>query len=290
MKNYFKGLISGIILTVLIICIPVVAENISVAFNEFRINANGIDAAQWGESYILANGEVLPYSITYKDTTYLPIRKVSELTGLHIAYNGDSRTVSVSYVPNSEKVLAEKPDANGNVWKYYTFKTAEEDRFYLGVKDEARGYERMYKLLNNNVTVTDDAIYFFRREDVKDDPNLSALGGYPIFGTFRKLSFLNDPNTQDGEVISQIRHTPVLFDGEYLYRAYTIRGLTTTGGVTAYNVFTKEFAEVSAGRGYSISGISLNDEGVAVVTVRTPSGGHEEMFFFDKSTKDFVRK
>ena len=72
--------------------------------------------------------------------------------------------------------LAEKPDKNGNVWRYYLFETYNGD-IYLGVKDIQREFERVYRINKNyegltsrneielssyvsRVRVTEDAIYF----------------------------------------------------------------------------------------------------------------------------------
>ena len=41
--------------------------------------------------------------------------------------------------------IAEKPDKNGNMWTYYIFRTANYEK-YLGVRDEQRGYERVYRI------------------------------------------------------------------------------------------------------------------------------------------------
>lgn len=103
--------------------------------------------------------------IVYKDTTYLPMRKIAEMNGKAIYWNGDSNTAAMTAPQreNSQKVLAEKPDSYGNVWTYYTF-TAEDDTSYLGIKDERRGYERVYRIAEgeaDNIGVTENEIYFF---------------------------------------------------------------------------------------------------------------------------------
>lgn len=263
MKNYLKGLVSGIILAAAILCIPVVANNISVTFNEFRINIDGCDKAQWGENYILDNGEEVPYSIVYKDTTYLPIRKISELTGLHIAYNGDSNTVSVANKPQNEKVVAEKPDANGNVWKYYTFTTENSDK-YLGIADETRGYERIYKIMSDSdVTVTDDALYFFK-ENRGEDPY--EVDGYAKIGSFQKIEFSSNPDTQDGEEILKLNSSAVAFDGEYVYYISYFKTLNPSVYFNTYNIFTGESEKCYMGRGVIIESLSLDSSGTPNLT------------------------
>ena len=268
MKNYLKGLVCGLIIAVAVMCIPAVAENISVAFNEFRINVNGVDAAQWGESYTLDNGAEVPYSMTYNDTTYLPLRKIGELIGKHIAYNGDTGTVSVideqnsnviSSVPYQGLLLAEKPDANGNVWKYYTFEI--DNTIYLGAIDEVRGFERIYKTMSRNqktaVTVTDDAIYFAKYIGNYDNHP------FDVNGAIQKISFANTPDTQDGEEVSKLKISPksALFDGEYMYSTSMLMTLTSTAYLHANNIYTGETAVCTMDKGTSILEIIPNGEG-----------------------------
>ena len=226
MKNYFKGLICGLVLAIAVMCIPVVAENISVAFNGFRINVNGVDVAQWGENYTLDNGSEVPYSMIYNDTTYLPLRKIGELTGKHIAYNGDTGTVSVCGIPKKESVITEKPDANGNVWEYYTFTT--DDRYAcLGIRDKARGFERVYRSATETM-ITDDYVLFFR---------YSGPGkGYNKTYALQKIMFSNDPDTQDGEELFKLNATGVIhMDDEYVYYEYNTAPSTMARDVICVN-------------------------------------------------------
>ncbi len=57
---------------------------------------NGTQVAAKGQSYILTDGSAIPYSLNYNGTVYLPIRKVSELVGKDIGYDGKSSTISIS--------------------------------------------------------------------------------------------------------------------------------------------------------------------------------------------------
>lgn len=43
MKNYFKGLMTGIIICAVVCAIPAMADTIDVIFNQVRINVDGID-------------------------------------------------------------------------------------------------------------------------------------------------------------------------------------------------------------------------------------------------------
>lgn len=221
MKSYARGIITGFLISAAVFAAPAIAENINALFNDVRINVNGIDQIQWGENIELGNGETTPSSILYNGTTYLPMRKLGELSGQQIYWNGDSKTVAMTGKQKDINVVAEKPDKNGNVWKYYTF--TDDNYTYLGVKDEARGYERVYRIATMNggepVRVTDEAIYFIRRSPYMDCTS----------GIFMKLSFDNDADTQDGMQFEELRSasgaTPTIgcsaFEKNILYYSYT---------------------------------------------------------------------
>ena len=236
MKSYIKGLVTGLLIGAAVTAIPAVAENIDALFNEVRININGIDRVQWGESITLADGTQTPYSILYNGTTYLPLRKTAELLGKEVYWNGDSKTVSV--VDKGDKTtVAEKPDKNGNVWTYYTF-IDKDNNTYLGARDEVRGYERVYNIGRNTVKVTDTSIYFV------------SEGGYQT-AYIVKLDFENDENTQDGEILTEITHAVdgerVMFAGDYVYCIGMKLGPGAQGRerLTAYNIVTGTSAQIN---------------------------------------------
>lgn len=74
---------------------PVIADGIEAALNSVSISLNGDIVAESGESYTLRNGTEVPYSILYEGTTYLPVRKLSELLGIEIGWDNDTRTVEI---------------------------------------------------------------------------------------------------------------------------------------------------------------------------------------------------
>ena len=285
MKSYIKGLVTGLLIGTMVTAIPAVAENIDALFNEVRININGIDRVQWGESITLDDGTQTPYSILYNGTTYLPLRKTAELLGKEVYWNGDSRTVSV-VDSGSKTIIAEKTDANGNVWKYYTLKS--EDDIYIGVMDETRGYERIYKTMSHNkktaVTVTDEAIYFAKYKGNFDNHP------HDFDGAVQKILFANNPDTQDGEEVFGLKIEPnsAVFDGEYIYSVYTVMTLSPTPHLCATNIYTGETASYTTGRGTDIDEITLKGEGKIEAVVRTPGGTFAKYeIIFDKSTNTF---
>lgn len=97
MKKNLKWFIVGFVMACLMIT-PLVAfaDAIQATLNSVNINVNGTQVAAKGQSYILDNGNSVPYSVNYNGTVYLPIRKVSELVGKDIAYDGKTSTISIS--------------------------------------------------------------------------------------------------------------------------------------------------------------------------------------------------
>ncbi len=91
-KNALIGTIAG---AIVVASAPVIAEGIEAVMNSVNISLNGEKAASSGESYTLQNGTSVPYSILYEGTTYLPIRKVSELLNIGIDWDNDTRTVII---------------------------------------------------------------------------------------------------------------------------------------------------------------------------------------------------
>ena len=77
MKEY-KGMVIGFLISLFVFSSfsfgLSAMQNIDVSMNAINISVEGVQKAQIGESYKLENGDKVPYSISYKGTTYLPIR------------------------------------------------------------------------------------------------------------------------------------------------------------------------------------------------------------------------
>lgn len=100
MKGQWKGFLIGVIITLFLVAsFGVSAEgfiqNIEVEFNKVNIALNGMIMGKAGENYTLANGQQVPYSILYKGTTYLPMRKVGELLGKEVGWDGSTSTAKL---------------------------------------------------------------------------------------------------------------------------------------------------------------------------------------------------
>jgi len=116
MKKDLKGFALGFIMACLMIT-PIIAfaDTIQVSLNTVNINLNGTQVAVKGQAYTLANGMTIPYSLNYNGTVYLPIRKVSELVGKEIKYDGPSSTISISDEKTEPEVLPPIVDPNAVV-------------------------------------------------------------------------------------------------------------------------------------------------------------------------------
>ena len=290
MKSYIKGIITGFAAGLALTFTFATADNIEVALNKVRININGVDTVQWGEN-ITSGGEETPSSILYNGTTYLPMRKLGEWYGKKVYWNGDSATVSVTGGQENIKTLAEKPDADGNVWTYYTFKA--DDKSYIGVKDNARGFERVYGMDGDAVGITDDAIYFVHDQ---------TYCMYRIYESkIKRLPFYTDRNSQDGEDIKTIRNAEdeFAFDGDWMfYIGGDIggNGGNYRGSINAYNVITGETAVYDMGYRSAAIDLEIADSKDDVVTLSYKNVSYsitgdneysEAGITFDRTTKEF---
>lgn len=107
MKKYLKGLISGLMsATILFASLTVYAnggvqQTIDVIFNNVNIELDGEAVGKQGLNYKLSNGDDVPYSLIYKNTTYLPMRKVAELLDMEVTWDGATNTVGINRLDNN---------------------------------------------------------------------------------------------------------------------------------------------------------------------------------------------
>lgn len=90
MKNKLQGLVMGILIGVLVSVTWVQASGtatpIEVYFNKLVFKFNGVEKKPDQPGFI------------YNDTTYVPLRFVSETLGVPVKYNGDTGTISLGAV------------------------------------------------------------------------------------------------------------------------------------------------------------------------------------------------
>jgi len=97
MKKHLTGFLLGICATVLAmtLVVPAFADG-EFDFNRVIISVNGEQKAGLTENYTLDDGTQVPFSILYQQTTYMPMRKLSELMGFVINWNGNTNTVELT--------------------------------------------------------------------------------------------------------------------------------------------------------------------------------------------------
>lgn len=117
MKFRFGSFLSGFLAAGLIFSISVAALAASgnVSFNISTIKFNGQVISNAGEDYTLDSGARVPASLTYTDengggTTYLPVRRIGELAGVKIGWDG-AVTVKSKEFAEQEKREAERAAA-----------------------------------------------------------------------------------------------------------------------------------------------------------------------------------
>lgn len=258
-------------------------------FDTVSINIDGKTVIYPNKPYVFDDGTQTPYSIIYNDTTYLPMRQLCELLGKKIYWNADSRTVSITDNGKDFNTITEKADKYGHIWEYYTFAAYDsdydEDIYYIAARDKERGYERVYRLADTRIKVTDNDIYFAR----------NTGGGYSrseVNATLVKLAFNNDENSQDGEIIEKISYfTSGVFDGNYYYYALFSPGITQHGKLYAYNLDTGESYSRRTLTYTKIKGLDLVESNAEKAKLKVKvSGGNNNYSInvdFDKTSLTF---
>ena len=277
MRSYIKGVITGFLIAGAVFAVPVFADKIDAVFNTVRISIEGVEKLGQGEDYELSDGTTTPSSLIYNGTTYLPIRKVSELLDKRVYWDGASRTVEITGKQKDIEIIAQKPNDEGNMFKYYTF-TAD-DRSYFCIEDKGSGDERVYRLSGNKVHVTNEAVYFVQ----------PYRGGRML----SKISF------NSGVEIENVRglmpggkHE---FDGDYLFYGGTGPGTSAVGYLCAYDINSGSEKMFDNGRWCSVGNVSIieSDKDKAIIEFVDSTGTgptYMSTIEFDKTTGSFGEK
>ena len=277
MRSYIKGVITGFLIAGAVFAVPAFADMIDAVFNTVSISIDGVEKLGQGEDYELSDGVTRPSSLIYNGTTYLPIRKVSELLDKHVYWDGASRTVEITGEQKDIETIAEKPDAEGNMLKYYTF-TAD-DKPYLCIENTENGDERVYPMTGKNLRVTDEEIYF-----------LQAYSGGRML---KKISF------NSGIEIENIQ--PLMgggkyeFDGSCLFYSGTGPGTGARGYVCVYDIdsgYERMFDNGHWESAYGVTIIESNEDKTVIEFVDRPATGPAYMATveYDKKSGSFGEK
>src|SRR6056297_2596164 len=93
------GFILGISLTFLLVFGSAFAVGgssvLDVVINNVNVMLDGQQVGTANTNYTLSNGDQVPFSILYNGTTYLPIRKISELLGKEVGYIAETKTITL---------------------------------------------------------------------------------------------------------------------------------------------------------------------------------------------------
>lgn len=129
--SFAAGLVTGAML--LSLGTTALAASGKVQFDFSNVALNGERKITAGEEITAPNGQKIPGTILYVDeaggkTNYLPIRAVSELLGVEIGYDTDTKTV----------LLGKQPSAERPHWK----KTVDGTQLsYVGTREDSPTYE-----------------------------------------------------------------------------------------------------------------------------------------------------
>ncbi|WP_312648579.1 stalk domain-containing protein [Aminipila sp.] len=157
MGKQFKGFILGFIFAcLLVVPTTALADNIQAQFNAVNITVDGNSAVKQGENYQLTDGSTVPFSISYKGTTYIPIRKISELLGIGITYDNASKTVQVASNSNAAKAQ-DKPVENKTTSAAVSKETSNTNTNDSSTKEKAKTASTGYSVINQcNKAANDD--------------------------------------------------------------------------------------------------------------------------------------
>ncbi|HEY5586816.1 MAG TPA: stalk domain-containing protein [Ruminiclostridium sp.] len=94
--SFMKGLLSGVLIAALLItCMPSLASTVEFILNSVNLTLDSKQIAKKGDGFYLSNGEKVPFSINYKGTTYLPVKKLAETLGSGVTWDGTTQTVGL---------------------------------------------------------------------------------------------------------------------------------------------------------------------------------------------------
>jgi len=135
-----QGFILGVLVSLIVVAsIPTFADSIAVVINGISITINGKKIASINQQFTLDNGSTVPYSIVYKGTTYLPMKKLAELLNKDITWDNSTKTAGIY-----DKGTAPVKVTSGAVTKMETYAFKINGKFYKNVQDTPFDRELYY--------------------------------------------------------------------------------------------------------------------------------------------------
>jgi len=94
--KWFSLCVTVVILVSTFIIPVAAATTLDVLLNSINIEINGNPVASVGQTMTLSNGNIVPFSIIYEGTTYLPLGKLAELFDKNALYDSANNTAVIT--------------------------------------------------------------------------------------------------------------------------------------------------------------------------------------------------
>lgn len=290
MGKQFKGFILGFVFAcLLVVPTTALADNIQAQFNTVNITVDGNNAVKQGENYQLTDGNTVPFSINYKGTTYIPIRKVSELLGIGINYDNTTKTVQV--VTNSK--TPEKPVDNKTTSAAVTYTTSY-SVFNACDKDSNNNGDKVARVIGFNdgkkIDTTVDYSYY---KSISSNINSILLWEttFDSKGNLTKLKAVS--NSKSGKAVdSNSRNSVTLSSGEFNFENnVVIYQWTDDNEYKIYNGSLKNgddvyLYDINGNKKYDVAIFTRNYKGKVAEGDTTASKETNNTNNNDSSTKD----
>lgn len=196
MKGYFRGVITGLLCAGIILGTCEVyaqggiQQTVEVIFNKVNVAINGQVVGKQGSNYILDSGEEVPYSLVYKGTTYLPLRKVADLLDMEVTWDGKTNTAGINQHLEAEQDGADKSDTKSE-------DAVAEPSAYNFLKIDNKLYNIVYsydgkdqrKIDSSKIKVFDKELYMLMNKERYFMENMLMLG--ILVDTFKTTSSEN---------------------------------------------------------------------------------------------------
>lgn len=229
MKKMILSYICGILTAALLFGTISAADlraQLSVVLNSVHIQLEGEPVVRAGENLKLNDGTQVPYSILYNGTTYLPLRKFSELFQKTISWDQATRTISLNASDGEVKSTA--------------FETVSVDKIMIRV-DGYGQYANDFELSEGNIYRRDGS-YFITDEAMRSLIRIAA-GDYHIDETSNPDPVRYDGTIRVDSLSSSNRFTELVISVDPM--------IAPEGGAVAQPYSIYEFTDTVTGKYYS---------------------------------------
>lgn len=293
MGKQFRGFILGFIFAcLLVVPTTALADNIQAQFNTVNITVDGNNAVKQGQNYQLTDGSTVPFSINYKGTTYIPIRKISELLGIGINYDNASKTVQVVTNANAAKTQ-EKPVENKTTSAAVTYSTSYSVFNECSKNSNSNGDKvaHVTGFTDGKIIKTDFDYSYYKSISSNIDSVLLWETTFDSKGELTKLNAVS--NSKSGKVVdSDNRDSVTLSSGEFKFENNAvIYQWTDDNDYKLYSGSLKKgddvyLYDINGNKKYDVAIFTRNYSGKAVEGDTTASQQTNNTNTKDSSTKE----